>query len=149
MTIRFTPSRSVPRGKALETLARGVCRLVPALRGAGEICVIFVSGRELLAINRRFLRHDYDTDIITFQYPKPSHADEPFGDLYVSVDFARGQAKSGGYALVQELALLVVHGLLHLAGYDDRTSALKARMFAQQRRLLRTLAPELAPPDFQ
>ena len=73
----------------------------------------------------------------------------PFGDIYVSIDAARRQAKRGGYPLVRELALLLLHGLLHLTGFDDRTPSQRKRMFLEQARLFGKVDPRLAPPDFK
>jgi probable rRNA maturation factor len=128
--------------------ARAVRRTVPALRGNGEICFIFISDREIARVNWRFLKHRGPTDVITFPYG-PSGPGLPFGDIYISTDTAARQARRGGYPAYQELALLVVHGLLHLAGYEDDTDARRKRMFARQKQLLRRLAPRLAPPDFR
>lgn len=112
---------------------------------------MFVSDREIAKVNRRFLRHLGPTDVISFRYPasRGSARDLPFGDIYISTDTAARQARTGKYPAFQELALLAVHGLLHLAGYEDDTAARRKRMFARQKALLRRLAPDLAPPDFR
>jgi probable rRNA maturation factor len=74
-------------------------------------------------------------------------SDFPFGDICISVDTARRHARRGRHALIQELALLVVHGLLHLLGFEDGTIRQRKRMFRQQARLFRIADPSLAPPD--
>jgi probable rRNA maturation factor len=123
---------------------------VPSLNRPGEVCVAFVSDGRIRRVNRRFLKHDHATDVIAFRYPRGARGRGlPFGDVFVSLDHAKAQARKGGYPVRQEAALLVAHGLLHLAGYRDRTRALRSRMFARQRLLFRQLAPGLAPPDFR
>src|SRR5581483_1962756 len=83
--------RSVPRRAALLGLARQTCGEVAALRRSGEICLVFVSDREIAQVNWKFLRHRGPTDVITFQYPSPRGVrgtEMPFGDVYVSLDTA-------------------------------------------------------------
>ncbi|MBI4217585.1 MAG: rRNA maturation RNAse YbeY, partial [Elusimicrobia bacterium] len=58
------------------------------------------------------------------------------------------QAREGKHAEVQECALLILHGLLHLAGYEDGTRVKREKMFAMQKKVFRAVRPELAPPDF-
>ncbi|OGR80982.1 MAG: rRNA maturation RNase YbeY [Elusimicrobia bacterium RIFCSPLOWO2_01_FULL_64_13] len=126
-----------------------VLRLGSAARG-GEICVAFVPDRDIRRLNRRFLRHAGSTDVIAFNYSRPRgrvRGPAPFGDVYVCVDAARRQARSRGHALVQELALLVLHGFLHLLGHEDSTPALKKKMFSRQAAVFRKVDPRLAPPD--
>ena len=96
-------------------------------------------------INKTFLNHDDATDVIAFGYPKNSGP--AFGDIYISVDTARCMAQRGGYPLAQELALMLAHGLLHLAGYDDLVPEKKKKMFAKQNALFKKIDPGLAPPD--
>lgn len=91
------------------------------IRRIGEVNIIFCSDNYLLDINRRFLGHDYFTDIITFDY---CEADRLSGDLFISVDTVRDNAREyGAENFEQELCRVMVHGLLHLIGYDDHTQA--------------------------
>ena len=109
-------------------------------RKPGELCLIFVSDREIRRVNRRFLNHDYATDVIAFRYEDHARVlgeDAPFGDIYVARGVARRQAREQGHSLLEELLTLSVHGALHLAGYDDKTPAARRRMFARQDRLVR------------
>jgi rRNA maturation RNase YbeY len=72
-----------------------------------------------LDINRRYLEHDYFTDIITFDY---CEGEKLSGDLFISVDTVRENAlEYGAESFDQELARVMVHGLLHLIGYDDHS----------------------------
>lgn len=90
--------------------------------------------------NRRFLRHDYVTDVIAFP-------NDEGGDILISLDTAGRLARQGGYGTVQELSLYALHGMLHLAGYDDHGKKNRTKMFAAQKRIFKRVAPRLAPPD--
>ena len=118
-----------------------------AARRRGELCVIFVSDREMRRINRQFLRHDYATDVLAFPYSAelPGRADDaPFGDVYIAWGVARRQAKEQSHPLLAEILTLAAHGALHLVGYDDRKPAGRRRMFAVQERIVRELMPKKA-----
>ena len=83
-----------------------------------ELSVVFCSDEYLLEINQNFLHHDYYTDIITFSYAEKT---EPVnGELYISVETIRSNAKKFGTAIKQELHRVIFHGVLHLCGYNDK-----------------------------
>ena len=85
----------------------------------GSINIIFCSDNYILDVNQRYLGHDYFTDIITFDYCED---DVLSGDLFISIDTVRENA--GFYkadSFENELHRVMVHGLLHLIGYDDHT----------------------------
>lgn len=84
----------------------------------GNISVIFCSDNYILDINQRFLQHDYFTDIITFDY---SEGRKISGDLFISVDSVRENSIEYGTEFLDELHRVIVHGILHLIGYDDHT----------------------------
>ena len=84
----------------------------------GNISVIFCSDNYILDVNLRYLSHDYFTDIITFDY---CEGDTLSGDLFISIDSVRENAVEYGVEFLDELYRVMVHGVLHLAGYDDRT----------------------------
>ena len=88
-----------------------VCRL-------GALGIIFCSDRYILDINQKYLQHDYFTDIITFDYREGNVLS---GDLFISVDSVRENALEYGTTFEDELIRVMVHGVLHLAGYDDHT----------------------------
>ncbi len=96
------------------------------LRAIGDISIIFCSDNYILDINQRYLHHDYFTDIITFDY---CEGDRLGGDLFISVDSVRENSVEYGTDFPDELNRVIVHGLLHLVGYDDHT--------AEQVRLMR------------
>ena len=88
------------------------------VRRLGDINIIFCSDRYILDVNLRYLQHDYFTDIITFDY---CEKDILSGDLFISIDSVRENAAYYGAEFTDELDRVMVHGLLHLIGYDDHT----------------------------
>ena len=90
------------------------------IRRVGEISIIFCSDNYILDVNRKYLQHDYFTDIITFDY---CEADTLSGDLFISVDSVRENSIEYGTSFEDELSRVMVHGVLHLIGYDDHTDA--------------------------
>ena len=96
----------------------------------------------MLRMNRHYLGHNYDTDVITFEHdlpPGPNGNDTPLGDIFISSWMTRRQAKELGHTVAVEAATLAVHGALHLLGHDDHRPAAKARMFKIQDRVVAEL----------
>lgn len=107
----FFPERSKCK-RFLLTQLRGEGKLVDAIN------YIFCSDKELLQINRQFLKHDTLTDIVTFEL---SGKDEPLlSDIYISVDRIRENAAVFNATFRSELHRVIFHGALHLAGYKDK-----------------------------
>lgn len=98
-------------------------------KNPGELSFIFCSDEYLLELNRTHLDHDYYTDIITFDY---SEGDELSGDLYISIDRVRDNAKQLKLSPQDELHRVMIHGVLHLAGYGDKSSKEADIMRAQE-----------------
>lgn len=88
------------------------------LRNSGDLSVIFCSDDYLLQMNKDYLDHDYYTDIITFDYVEGEIIS---GDLFISIDRVRENAKNLEVNLIHELYRVVFHGTLHLVGYKDKT----------------------------
>ena len=84
----------------------------------GNVSVIFCSDNYILDVNQRYLEHDYFTDIITFDY---CEGDRLSGDLFISVDSVKENSLEYGTEFKDELNRVIVHGILHLIGYDDHT----------------------------
>ena len=84
----------------------------------GDISIIFCSDNYILNINRKYLQHDYFTDIITFDYTEGNRIS---GDLFISIDSVRENSIEYGTEFIDELHRVIVHGVLHLIGYDDHT----------------------------
>jgi probable rRNA maturation factor len=91
-----------------------------------ELHYIFVSDDRLLEINRQFLQHDLYTDIITFPLSEPG---QPIsGEIYISVDRVRENAREFGGTVKEELLRVIFHGALHLCGYKDKTTPQQREM---------------------
>ena len=86
------------------------------IRRIGQINIIFCSDNYILDVNQQYLQHDYFTDIITFDYCEGDHLS---GDLFISVDSVRENSIEYGTEFNDELNRVIVHGILHLIGYDD------------------------------
>ena len=100
-----------------------------------SVSVYLTGNVEMRRINKASLKHDYATDVISFGcegLKLVGHESDHLGDLVVSVDMARDMAKEIGIVFREELARYLVHGTLHLLGYDDKTSPLKAVMHKKQ-----------------
>ena len=83
----------------------------------GEIAYIFVDDEEILRVNREYLQHDYYTDIITFDY---TEGDTISGDLFISLDTVRTNAEQFAKPYDEELHRVIIHGILHLCGINDK-----------------------------
>ena len=90
-----------------------------------SINYIFCTDKALLEINKQFLKHDFYTDIITFDL---SESDEIAAEIYISVDRVRDNASLLGVSFKSELHRVIFHGALHLCGYSDKTKDQKAEM---------------------
>jgi probable rRNA maturation factor len=120
-----------PIGRTVRLVLRG-----EKIRRA-KVSVIFIDSRRTRRINRRYLAHDAITDVISF----PLETEDVLeGEIYVNVDRARKQAAEYGVTKSNEILRLVVHGALHLTGYDDRRPRQAARMHARQERYVRRAA---------
>jgi probable rRNA maturation factor len=95
--------------------------------GAGALSIAFVDRATMRRVNRQFLKHDFDTDVLAFPLGGPL-----IGELVISTAYALKEAKSRRLPVHEELSRYVVHGILHLAGYDDHKPADKARMWERQ-----------------
>jgi rRNA maturation RNase YbeY len=84
----------------------------------GDISLIFCSDEYLLEMNRTHLDHDYYTDIITFDYTENQLVS---GDLFISIDRVRENASDFNVSFVHELHRVIIHGVLHLCGYKDKS----------------------------
>ncbi|MDH7571515.1 MAG: rRNA maturation RNase YbeY [Armatimonadota bacterium] len=116
-----------------------------ALPDAVEISVVFADNESVRELNRRYRGIDAPTDVLSFGQlapeelraaPSNAAAELLLGDVVISVEKAREQARALGHTLKQESALLLVHGLLHLVGYDHQTAEENARMRAAERAVL-------------
>ena len=108
-------------------------------RNHGDINYIFCNDAYLLKVNQEYLQHDTLTDIITFDNREKPH-DPIEADIYISVERVRENADLLKLAFEQELKRVMVHGLLHLCGYGDKTNAEKAAMRQKENDYLQQLS---------
>ena len=110
--IKFTYKNKLANNRWLKMVAGSEIRKI------GDINVIFCSDNYILDVNMKYLQHDYFTDIITFDYCEGKVLS---GDLFISVDSVRENSIEFGTDFEEELHRVIVHGVLHLIGYDDHT----------------------------
>jgi len=94
----------------------------------------FISAKSILDINKTYLNHDYTTDIITFNYSEI--VNELDGEIFISIDDALSNSKKFNVSVSDELVRLVIHGILHLLGYDDIAHSDKKIMKRMENKLL-------------
>ncbi|MDD4992062.1 MAG: rRNA maturation RNase YbeY [Paludibacter sp.] len=91
----------------------------------GDIAYIFCTDERILEVNKQYLDHDYYTDIITFDY---SEGNIISGDIFISLDTVKSNSEEFGVSFEKELFRILIHGILHLCGQDDKTPELRAEM---------------------
>ncbi len=99
----------------------------------GELAYIFCDDEKILEVNRQYLQHDYYTDIITFDY---TEGDVISGDIFISLDTVRSNAEEQGTDYAEELHRVIIHGVLHLCGIDDKGPGQREVMEAAENRAL-------------
>ena len=105
-------------------------------RRVGEVAYVFCNDEKILEVNRQYLQHDYSTDIITFDY---SVGEVISGDLFISLDTVRSNAAGLGADYTDELHRVVIHGILHLCGINDKGPGEREIMEAEEDRALALL----------
>lgn len=121
--IKFVLKQKLLNNRWLKTVAGSEMRRI------GDINIIFCSDNYILDVNMKYLEHDYFTDIITFDY---CEKDILSGDLFISIDSVRENASFFGTDFEDELNRVMVHGILHLIGYDDHSENDIAQMRAKE-----------------
>ena len=99
----------------------------------GEVGYLFCDDEHILSVNREYLQHDYYTDIITFDY---CEGDTLNGDLVISLDTVRTNAEMLGKDYDEELNRVIIHGILHLCGQNDKGPGEREQMEAAEDRAL-------------
>lgn len=102
-------------------------------RTVGEVGYMFVDDEKILELNREYLGHDYYTDIITFDYDE---GDVINGDIVISLDTVKSNAGLFGKEYDEELRRVIIHGILHLCGIDDKGPGEREQMEAAENRAL-------------
>lgn len=117
------------------------------VRPPAALTVLLTGDERLRELNRMHRGYDEPTDVLSFPAGESFPETESYlGDIAISVPTARRQAALGGHALGGELVLLLVHGILHLLGYDHAEPAGRDSMWEAQRRILAELGEELVAP---
>lgn len=112
-----------------------------------EVSLAFVDNPTIQQLNQRYLQHDEPTDVLSFPLSEPN-ARRLAGELVIGAEVAKAQAESRGHSVQAELALYIIHGLLHLCGHDDKSVAGASAMHQRERRYLRQLGlPDIAPAE--
>ena len=124
-----------------DLLTQVVCATLESqgISGPVELSVVVTNDAEIQALNREYRNKDCPTDVLSFSqvegpagFPLPPGAAQPLGDVVISFDRVRAQAKEYGHSERRELGYLAVHGLLHLLGFDHATEAERKRMRAAE-----------------
>jgi probable rRNA maturation factor len=138
-----SPQESVPidRGRMRE-----IVRAVLAGEGVAdaEISLAFVDNATIHTLNKRYLDHDEPTDVLSFPLSEPN-AKRLAGELVIGAEVALAQAQERGHDVQAELALYVIHGMLHLCGHDDKSDTTAQEMRQRERHYLAALGlPDIA-----
>jgi probable rRNA maturation factor len=120
-------------GNALERCLQLQKRKRTDLRRLKAIAVWLISDQRMALLHRKFLGELGPTDVLTFQH----------GEIFISVETARRHARAFGNSLMRELQLYIVHGLLHLHGFDDRTPADLMKIKNTQEKILRRMGVQI------
>ena len=105
----------------------------------GNLNYLFCDDEEILRVNKEFLQHDYFTDIITFDYSRKNRVG---GDIFISLETVKSNAEDLGVSYKEELLRVIVHGLLHLCGIDDKGPGEREIMEENENKAL-TMCPDL------
>ena len=103
----------------------------------GEIAYIFCSDKKILKINNQYLQHDYFTDIITFDYSENNIIS---GDIFISIETVKSNSEEFQVSFDDELKRIMIHGILHLCGQDDKTPELRVQMTEKENSALKYFA---------
>ncbi len=109
-----------------------------------ELGIHLVSADEMARLNEQFLQHEGSTDVITFSYSEGAEAERLHGEIFVSIADAVEQAREFCTAWQSEVARYVIHGLLHLRGFDDLEPPKRRMMKREENRLLRCVSSQFA-----
>jgi len=105
-------------------------------RKTGDVSYIFCNDERILQVNNQYLQHDYYTDIITFDYSTESTIS---GDIFISLDTVKSNSEVFKTNYTEELHRIIIHGILHLCGNDDKTPELRAEMTQKENAALNML----------
>ncbi len=107
--------------------------IISEKKKVGDIGFIFCSDEHLLQMNKQYLQHDYFTDVITFDYSEKNLIS---GDIFISIDRVKENANTFDCTIEYELHRIMVHGVLHLIGFDDTSPEKKEKMTSKENEYL-------------
>lgn len=131
------PWRGIRRTDLVHAALVTLERAAPAV--CGDITIVLTTDRAIRTLNRKYRGKDRPTDVLSFAIGDGLQQGEPFGDVVISVESARRQAREYDAPLRTEMLRLLVHGTLHLCGYDHHERRMAARMHGLTRRLVTKL----------
>ena len=128
--------------RRLKSVAARILKLLK--KNKAELSVALIGNAEMRKLNRQFRKKDYPTDVLSFPAaPGMPGGVRLIGDVVISVDKAKEQAKEGGRTLDEEMISLLIHGVLHLLGYDHERSAKDARIMGRlEKKIYRALCED-------
>ena len=134
-----TPLETQP--VATELIERAAAAVLKLQSVPGDLSIVLTNDRQLRQLNRDYLGFDTTTDVLSFPASEldPETGASYLGDVLVSIPRAEKQAQTAGHPLEAEVQLLVVHGVLHLIGYDHATPSEKEKMWAAQAQVLESI----------
>jgi probable rRNA maturation factor len=136
--VKFYVQNLHPKRTIAESETIRLVRRVLKVEGSScsAISVIFVDNAQMRKMNKRFLNHDFPTDVIAFEIEQPPELE---AEIYISLDQAVRQAKTYGVSIANETRRLVIHGVLHLVGYRDKTARDRRAMKDREDAILKSL----------
>lgn len=143
-------SRLLPPPIASELIERAAGAVLAHAAVVGDLTVVLAENKQLHQLNRDYLGVDAPTDVLAFPGGEidPESGAKYLGDILISVPQAESQARAAGHPLQSEIQLLVVHGALHLLGYDHAQPDARSRMWAVQDEILASIGlPEIVIRD--
>jgi probable rRNA maturation factor len=111
-------------------------------RSFESLDIIFCDDEQVLSLNKRFLKHDYYTDILSFPLSKPGQPLQ--GEIYISIDRVKDNAGNLGSSFKMELHRVIFHGILHFCGYKDKSAPDIRRMRELEEKWLKAYKPNLS-----
>jgi len=130
LKIHLVNKELIQEGLALKKVEEVVKEIVSSEgKQLGEIGIIFERDEDLLKINKNFLQHNYFTDVITFDYNRKNKI---MGDILISIDTVRRNAVKYNQDFMTEIIRVIIHGVLHLSGYEDKSDKEKQTVRAME-----------------
>lgn len=134
-------NRQKTRAISLALLRRITARYLDQVAPQGyELGIHLVAAKEMAKLNEQYLQHEGSTDVITFNYREGKQAGPVLGEIFICVDDAIKQAKEFRATWQSEVVRYVVHGVLHLLGYEDLKPDLRREMKREENRFVNSLS---------